>query len=120
MSAFETSGLSGFGACKTSLWEYGFDMRDYKHLTTFPGQDKAVLKAATEVTGLSINQIIVRSVRERLPALLAEHQARKVDMDLSPLPDSAIGAAYGKLSDTDLETDRQLGRASLKAQGRKP
>jgi len=87
-------------------------MRDYKHLTTFPGEDKPVLDAATKLTGLSINQIILRSVHERLPAIVAEHGK----LDLSPLPDAVVAAGYRKLSGEDVVADRELGRASLKAQ----
>jgi hypothetical protein len=89
-------------------------MRDYKHLTRFPGSERPLLEAATKATGLSVNQIIVQSVRQHLPTILAQHQARNVD--LSPLPESAISAAYRELSADDLAADQELGRASLKAQ----
>ena len=89
-------------------------MRDYEYPACFPGEDKAMLEAAAEATGLSVNQIIVRSVHERLPVILAEHQTGK--LDLSPLPDSAVAAAYRKMSEADLAADKELSRASVQAQ----
>lgn len=86
-------------------------MRDYKHLTRFPAKDKAVLEAATEATGLSVNQIIVQSVHGHLPAILKEHER---PVDLSPLPDSVIANALKQMTREEREEDRRLGRASAR------
>lgn len=91
---------------------YPVYMRDYKHLTRFPGEDKALLEAAREVTGLTINELIVRSIHERLPELVARAKAS----DLRPLPESAVAGAYRSMSEAELDQDRELGRASMRAQ----
>lgn len=87
-------------------------MRDYKHLTRFPGEDKALLEAARQVTGLTINELIVRSTHERLPQIVAEQKALK----LRPLSDSVVASAYRGMSDAELAEDKKLGRASMQAQ----
>ena len=87
-------------------------MRDYNHLTRFPAEQKAVLERAREITGLTINELIVRSTHERLPHIVAEMTGQ----NLAPLPDSAVASAYRELSESELEADKQLGRASLGAQ----
>jgi len=89
-------------------------MRDYKHLTVFPGEDKAVLENAKEMTGLSVNQLIIRAVHERVPGIVAEHQSAQTD--LSPLPEADVAKAYARMSAEEIATDRELGRASLRAQ----
>lgn len=88
-------------------------MRDYKHLTRFPAKDKAILERATKKTGLSVNQIIVESVHEALPSILARH---KPALDLSPIPDEEIGRYYKQMTVEEIADDNAMGEASLKAQ----
>ena len=72
-------------------------MRPYKHLAAFPGEDKAALKAATHATGLSVNQIIVQSVRERLPAIVARHRTKAGRLtNVDPLPDKVLKEIYSR------------------------
>ncbi len=92
------------------------DMRNYKQLTRFPGEDKALLEAAREVTELTINGLIARATHERLPQIVAETKAR----DLTPLPESAIASAYRNMSEAERIEDRELGRASMRAQKGQP
>jgi uncharacterized protein (DUF1778 family) len=87
-------------------------MRDYKHLTRFAAKDKALLEAARQITGLTINELIVRATRERLPQIVAEAGA----MDLRPLSESAVAAGYHNMSKAEIAEDLDLGRASLRAQ----
>ena len=86
-------------------------MRDYEHLTRFPGLDKPVLEAATEKTGLSVNQIIIRSVHGYLPTILKEHERA---VDLTPLPDSVLANAYRQMNREELAEDAKLARASAR------
>lgn len=48
------------------------DVAEYIYPARFPAEDKPLLQSASEETGQSINQLIVRCVEERLPALRAE------------------------------------------------
>jgi DNA mismatch repair protein MutH len=91
-------------------------MRDYKHLTRFPAEDKALLEAAREITGLTINELIVRATHERLPQMVAESKGQ----NLTPLPESAVASAYESMSESELAEDRELGRASIKAHKGQP
>lgn len=86
---------------------------DYKHLTRFPAKDKAILEEATEKTGLSVNQIIVQSVHEALPSILAR---LKPALDLSPIPDEEVSRYYQQMSAEEIADDNAMGEASLKAQ----
>ena len=88
-------------------------MRDYKKLTSFPREDKAVLVDAAEKTGLSINQLIVEAVHEALPSILARHNP---SLDLSPIPDKDMERYYAEMSAEEIAEDNAMGRASLKAQ----
>lgn len=87
-------------------------MRDYKHLTRFPAKDKALLKLGRQVTGLTINELIVRSTQERLTHIINERK----NLVLTAIPDSAVASAYRNMSEAELAEDKTLGRASIRAQ----
>jgi hypothetical protein len=98
-----------FFACLLVLKEYRFDMREYKHLTVFPGEDKRDLDQAKQLTGLSVNQIIVRSVHDRLPGILAEHQARSGRVtNVEPLPAAVLREIYSRPERDEAAVDRLI------------
>ena len=95
--------------------QYGCDMAHYKYPAVFPGEEGEALRAAAEQTGLSINQIIVRAVRDRLPVIVAEHQP---PTDLSPLPEAALKRYYARMSSEEIALDNAASRASVRAQAK--
>ena len=87
-------------------------MSAYKHLTVFPPEDRDVLQDLARETGLSINQIIVRSVHGQAPVIRSEHQARTGRLtNVDPLPEKVLERLY-----RDREEDEEGIRRLIGAQ----
>ena len=77
-------------------------MGDYKYATRFPEQDKPLLESTAQETGQSINQLIVRCVHERLPAIRAGRSAKSGRItNVTPLPDAVLRRLYAKRDDDE-------------------
>ena len=88
-------------------------MRDYKYPAVFPGEDKALLEQARDVSGLSLNQIIVKGAMEEAGRIVAESKAGRVT-NVDPLPAKELREMYSRPEMDDASLDRAI---AAQAQG---
>ena len=81
---------------------------------SFPDEQAEEIRAASERSGLSQQDIIRQAFKLGLGTLLDKLSPAKVD--LSPLPEETVAAYYANMSDEDVAADKAMSRASLKSQ----
>jgi|ERR1043166_5362329 hypothetical protein len=74
------------------------------------------IRDTAKQTHLSVQDVLRQSAKLGMPKLRELAVARRDG--LAPLSDEALAAAYAKMSEADIEEDRELGKASIAAQKR--